>query len=406
MEVIAKTEAQKLRETSYAIEVVETEQFKNLSTNGNEILAKVPGVNIRQSGGLGSEFNLSLNGLSDNQVRVFIDGIPMDYFGTSLSLNNFSANLIEQIEVYKGVVPIHLSSDALGGAINIATNQENKSFLDVSYGFGSFNTHIASINGQYRDSSSGFTTRLKSFYNYSDNNYKIDINLINNDTGREDEFATEVERFYDAYESKMIWLEAGYTNTKFADKLLFGILNSDNFNEIQFNEVSIGDSTDPYGEVLVKEESIISNFTYSKKGLFTKKLSVNSYLVNVIAEETFRDISDYNYAWDGTRELRNAIGLGETDVRKTQLTLDKENLLGNFNAEFAFNKKHNIAVNFSLNSFKLSGEDQFNNQNQTQFSTPSRINKQVLAFSYTNSLVDSKLSNCLLYTSPSPRDRG
>lgn len=45
----------------------------------------------------------------------------MNYFGSSLSLNNFFANLIDQIEVYKGDVPIHLSSDALRGAIKAVT---------------------------------------------------------------------------------------------------------------------------------------------------------------------------------------------------------------------------------------------------------------------------------------------
>ena len=161
--IIGKSEATKVREQAYAVEVIESKGFQNLSTNANDILGRVSGVNIRQSGGVGSEFSLSLNGISGNQVRVFLDGVPMDYFGSSLSLNNFSANLIDQIEVYKGVVPIHLSSDALGGAINVTTNGKKTSYLDASYSMGSFGTHLASLNSQYRNKNSGFTTRLKSF---------------------------------------------------------------------------------------------------------------------------------------------------------------------------------------------------------------------------------------------------
>ncbi|MEM1124383.1 MAG: TonB-dependent receptor, partial [Bacteroidota bacterium] len=94
--VLGKSLATQVREQAYAVEVIESKGFKNLSTNANDILGKISGVNIRQSGGLGSDFSLSLNGLSGNQVRIFLDGVPMDYFGTSLSLNNFSANLLER----------------------------------------------------------------------------------------------------------------------------------------------------------------------------------------------------------------------------------------------------------------------------------------------------------------------
>ena len=127
----SKTKAEVLREQSYAVEVVENKVLKNVSISAGEILNKVSGVNIRQSGGFGEDAVLSLNGLSGSQVRVFIDGIPMEFFGSSLSLNNFPSNLIEQIEVYKGVVPIHLSSDALGGAVNITTNKTIKVILKI-----------------------------------------------------------------------------------------------------------------------------------------------------------------------------------------------------------------------------------------------------------------------------------
>jgi outer membrane receptor protein involved in Fe transport len=95
--VVGKTKAQKLREEAYSVIVIEAKELKNRSTDVNEILSKISGVNIRQSGGLGSETTLSINGLSENQIRIFINGVPMDYFGKSLSLNNFPANIIEQI---------------------------------------------------------------------------------------------------------------------------------------------------------------------------------------------------------------------------------------------------------------------------------------------------------------------
>lgn len=391
--ITVKTKAQQLREQAYAVEAIDTKIFKNLSTNANDILAKLPGVNIRQSGGLGSKFSLSLNGLSGKQVRTFIDGIPMDYFGSSLSLNNFSANLIDHIEVYKGVVPIHLASDALGGAINVITSRRVRSFLDVSYSLGSYGTHVSAINGQYRNPKNGFTLKLKSFYNQSENNYKTPIKLLNIATGKEDDFYTQVSRFHDAYKSKMVWLETGITANKFADQLLVGVMYSDNSKEIQQPANAIGEAKIPYGEVLTLEKKWISNLSYIKKGLWNDKLSIHAYLVGVLSDNTSRDISNYRYDWFGNKTLRTDTRTGEIENRKTNLILSTKNLLANTNVEYQLTETSNLALSYSFNSLKLEGKDDYKKANNTQFSHPSTIKKQVVAIAFTNALLDEKLKS-------------
>jgi len=146
VEVFAKSEADIIKEKSFEVEVVETKALKNSTIDVNSVLEKISGVNIRQTGGLGSSFNFSLNGLSGRKVKFFIDGISLDSYGSSLNLNNFPASLIERIEVYKGVIPIYLGSDTLGGAINIVTSQSDKDIFDISYSYGSFNTNLFALN--------------------------------------------------------------------------------------------------------------------------------------------------------------------------------------------------------------------------------------------------------------------
>ena len=118
IEVLGRDSTKVLASSGFKVDVLLTEEFKSSNYSLLQILQSSPGINVRQSGGLGAEFNLSLNGLSGNQIRYFIDGIPMEDFGSALT---FPANLAEQIQVYKGVVPISLGADALGGAINITT---------------------------------------------------------------------------------------------------------------------------------------------------------------------------------------------------------------------------------------------------------------------------------------------
>ena len=131
---------------------------------------------LEKHGGMGSAFNFSLNGFSGDQVKFFMDGIPLDNYGSSFTLNNIPTNMAERIDVYKGVVPIELGGDALGGAVNIVTNKSVRRYIDASYSYGSFNTHKAAVNTRFT-SKNGFVTNINAFLNYSDNSYKVEAQV-------------------------------------------------------------------------------------------------------------------------------------------------------------------------------------------------------------------------------------
>src|SRR5690606_30125029 len=136
-----KSVKREIETQGFAVNVIETEEasLRNLQTN--ELLDRTVGVRVRQSGGLGSEVQYNLNGMTGRSVGIFIDGIEISTYGSSFNLNNIPPAMIERIEVYKGVLPAHLSGDLLGGAINIVLkkgNAVNNATASVSYG--SFNT--------------------------------------------------------------------------------------------------------------------------------------------------------------------------------------------------------------------------------------------------------------------------
>ncbi len=170
--VTHKTEKTQIETRGFAVNTIETRKVALQSIQTNELLDRSAGVRIRQDGGLGSNINYNINGLSGNAVRIFIDGVPSSNFGSSFSLNSIPPALIERIEVYKGVVPGHLSQDALGGAINIVLKKQSRNTLVTSYSAGSFNTHQWNMAGTYRKNN-GFTVDGSAFYNYSDNSYKV-----------------------------------------------------------------------------------------------------------------------------------------------------------------------------------------------------------------------------------------
>ena len=97
---------------------------------------EAPGMKLRESGGVGSDMQLMLDGFSGKHVKVFIDGVPQEGVGSSFALNNIPVNFAERIEVYKGVVPVGFGTDAIGGVVNIVTNKKRRNwFLDASYSF-------------------------------------------------------------------------------------------------------------------------------------------------------------------------------------------------------------------------------------------------------------------------------
>src|SRR5262249_26254995 len=113
--------AQRLRESAEAVTVVETKHAQRETAGPGEGLARTQGVSVRRGGGLGSYARISMNGLTDDQIRFFLDGVPLDVAGFGLGLQNMPVGLVERLEIYRGVVPIRFGADALGGAINLVS---------------------------------------------------------------------------------------------------------------------------------------------------------------------------------------------------------------------------------------------------------------------------------------------
>ncbi len=385
-----KTAAQKTREKAFEVEVIQTKELKNISVDINSVLTTIPGVNVRQKGGLGADFDFSLNGLSGKQVKFFIDGIPLENLGSSLTLNNFPATLVERAEVYKGVVPIYLGADALGGAVNIITSQRKNDFLDVSYDLGSFNTHRVTLNGQYY-SKKGYVFQLSSFYNYSDNNYTIDDievrDALGNDTGIR---INNVERFHDAYNSQMITVKTGLVEKTYADRLIIGITASANKNEIQHPI----DPQNPFGEVFTKNDILSGSINFEKNDLIKNKLKLKIYGSISRNQEKVVDTSSRKYDWFGNFIERGDQTLGEFEASKTLFEFRDNLHLINGLASYAIDNNNSLSLNYTKNYIKRKGEDPAQT-GRIAFQDPHIVNKNIVGLSYDISLLDSKWDSSL-----------
>ncbi|WP_028981259.1 TonB-dependent receptor [Sporocytophaga myxococcoides] len=388
VQIIGKSKAQEIKESSYNVNVVDLKTYANTTTDLNQILNRTSGIKVREEAGMGSNFNFTLNGFSGKQVKFFLDGVPMDNFGSSLTLNNIPANLAERIEVYKGVVPIWLGSDALGGAINVVTNQKVKSFADLSYSYGSFNTHRASLNSRFADSS-GFMVNVNAFYNYSDNSYKTYVESADPITmkyGPEKSY----KRFHDRYKSGTLQLEAGIVNKKFADKLLFGIIASGNNKEIQTGM----NMQNVVGEAFTKSTSLMPTLKYKKDNLFIQGLSLSFYGSFNSTNSLNVDTSSRKYNWEGQiiNSAMNTIS-GEID-EKTLFKFTDQNFLTTTNLSYKISERSSVGLTHTFNRFRRKGSDPIA-RFAIAFEDPNILRKHVLGAAYNYKSLNNRFTGTI-----------
>jgi outer membrane cobalamin receptor len=375
--VSAKSEATRTAETGFNVAVLESKSYRNLNVDINEVLRSTPGINLRERGGLGSGFNLSLNGLSGNQIRYFIDGVPMENYGSSLSLNNFPINLVDHIEVYKGVVPVHLGADALGGAINIIPSDNYQSYLDVSYSQGSFNTHRFSLNARLNNAKRGFFLQTYAFLNHSDNSYRMDsVKVWDLELGNFLGYQT-VSRFHNDYTSGMAKVQGGVIDKKWADRFTFSLSGARNRKEFQHPDNKI---KRVFGQFHTRNSTYLASANYTKT-LGRLKLTANASTGMI--RESVIDTSQFKYNWTGDFIRRSADDpKGELYERRSLFNLKDVILRSNLSGSYNISGQHQIQVNLVQSHLRRSGNDEVDAFNQS-FTTPNLIDKYILAGGYT-----------------------
>ncbi len=378
--VVEASGVRRVQRSAYNAVAIDTREMKNTTKNISEALKQLPGMKIRETGGVGSDMQLMLDGFSGNHVKVFIDGVPQEGTGQALDLNNIPVNFAERIEVYKGVVPVGFGTDALGGVINIVTNKQRRNwFVDASYSYGSFNTHKSYVHfGQSFDS--GLTYEINAFQNYSDNDYHIDnyITEFSDDGITETTDRTKiyhVRRFNDTFHNEALMGKIGITGKPWADRLMMGFTYSNFYKDIQTGVYQYI----VFGKKHRKGHSLVPSLEYSKRDLMVKGLDVlltANYNHNLTQNI---DTAAYKYNWLGERKY--------TGSRGEQSFQDNESKNTNWNATFTANYRigsaHAVTFNHVFSSFKRTTRSRVDGGSKiSDFSIPKITRKNVTGISY------------------------
>ncbi|MEM1044337.1 MAG: carboxypeptidase-like regulatory domain-containing protein, partial [Bacteroidota bacterium] len=347
--VEAETEAARIEATAQAVAVLDLREARTRTADLGEVLSRAQGVAVQRTGGLGSSERVSLNGLTDDQIRFFIDGLPIGLGGYPFGLSNVPVNLVERVEVYKGVVPIRFGADALGGAINLVTPEPVPGASgSASYQVGSFGTHRTAADLSYRSERTGLFVRGGGFYDFARNDYDVTVS-IPDEVGRPQEVT--VPRFNDRYRAGSVNLTAGVRGRTWADELSVRGYVVDFARQIQNNAVMSGL---PFGEAESFGMTAGVNATYRIRVADRVSLDVAGGYGRT--ERSFLDVSSCRFNWFGEC-FRETPVPGEITRNGTDRTIWDDDAFARMNAEWRIGERHTVRLSMAPTFNWRTGED-------------------------------------------------
>ena len=362
-----------VQKAAYNVVAIEAQQLRNLNSNAADMLARVSGVKMRETGGVGAEANINLNGFTGRHVRIFIDGVPMNEANASFRINNIPAELIERIEIYKGVVPVTFGADALGGAINVVTRKSRYNYGNLSYTFGSFNTHKSTLNlGQFL--TDNISVELNAYQNYSDNSYKVFTEYLDLQTGTYSKEKRWFKRFHDRYHNEAIIGRVNIFDEKWADKLSFALNYSQEDKQLQNANLM----QKVFGGKYRKSHNYSSSVEYEKKNIL-KGLSF--FLTGRYDFTTTQNVDEEarRYSWTG--EYEPMVTRGESQLQNTIFEGKTGYITSHL--DYQLNEKHSFQLTHTFSNYTRRNKNMLITNYTLDSDFMRRVNeKNISGFSY------------------------
>ena len=160
--VTANFTPQKADQSIYNVKVIDKRDIElKAASNLADIMSGVVNVKLNHDPALGT--SLRLKGLSGNNVKILVDGVPViGRIGGNIDLNQLNLYNIDHIEMVEGPLSVIYGSNALAGAINIITKENEYSNLTAranayyeTVGTYNFDGGFSARKGKHRFSLSG-----------------------------------------------------------------------------------------------------------------------------------------------------------------------------------------------------------------------------------------------------------
>lgn len=97
------------------------------AVNLQELMEQEMNIRVSQDNVLGS--SMSMQGLSGENVKILIDGVPVvGRMNGNIDLTQINLNNIERVEIVEGPLSVNYGTNALAGTINLITKKYKQNF--------------------------------------------------------------------------------------------------------------------------------------------------------------------------------------------------------------------------------------------------------------------------------------
>ena len=375
--VTTRSEMRKLRESAMPISVIGQRQLQGTASNINDVLARTVGVTVRNTGGMGSASRISVRGLEGKRMGMYIDETPMSQLSNFVALNDIPTNMIERIEVYKGIVPYKFGGSALGGAVNVVTKEYPPIYLDFSYEIGSFNTHQVSSVLKRTDRKSGLQFGVGGVVSYAKNNYKM--TLANLD-GR------IVERDHDRFNKIMGGMSVKATQWWF-DEMKWELILMKTRQEIQGIDLNVR-------EAYNHSTSYVTALTLKRNNFFLDGLDFDFNAGYIIGKYGLCDKAEHRYDWDGKVLPPVSSFGGEQNNFASDGNNRSNELTAKLNMGYTIDMHHALNLNIYADHNSLHPNDSLMDKSLGfRANFPSKMKMLTVGLSYDLTLFDGRFQN-------------
>ena len=130
--------------------ITEYDIEKSGASDVQELLRKIPGLSIKQSGSRGGVVSIFSRGSESDHNLVIVDGVKVNEIGGYYDFSRLSVNNIEQIEVLRGPQAALYGPGAMGSVISIKTkkfSEKNTISFNTASGIGESPSRGLQSNG-------------------------------------------------------------------------------------------------------------------------------------------------------------------------------------------------------------------------------------------------------------------
>jgi len=327
--VSGKSIAHQKKEQSMPVTVIDMSNLRGTVSSVQDILLKTVGITLRTSGGVGSSSRISVRGLEGKRIGFFIDELPLGEQTDYIDINDIPIDMIDRIEIYKGVVPARFGGSSLGGAINIVIREYPDKYADLSYGYESYNTHKAQGVFKRNLKQRGLVFGIGGGYTSSDNNYTFDSPF---------QEGLRITRNHDKYRKLII---GGSFKAKkwWFDEVELEPVFVKTYKEIQGIEYDIREA---------HSQSLMTGISnkLEKDNFLTEGLNLDMFNGLVLTKMNFIDKATRRYEWDGSSYPTPSRYGGEAGYNYPSDSDDKKlTFINKTNLEYILTERHSLNIN-------------------------------------------------------------